>query len=229
MKKTFKIIASIVVAVVVLFVGTVVALGLIKVKPMEKYFSGYASVEFYNIGSKESFPEIDFSDIGKSELGKSSERISGALKNTSFSVLNSIISGKADYKFSAAKDDEGELISYSADDIEALSATEDSYLLCLKYDEKKKIDAKAIKGYDSDILFDRVYLFITEVQNEVVTVRLIPVDYESVVSESDYDGDDAGTAVDREFYSAYELRLNIYAAQLYNDLKALATDIKILD
>lgn len=212
MKKSLKITISVVVAVVILFAATVLALGFIRVNPIDKFFSDYSRVDIYDLNSSERLP-----DVGEGDTHQ--QRMSLALDKTSFSVLNAIISGKTDFKFNIVKNDLDEVVTLNAADVENLAATENSYMLCLHFDQKRSIPAKYIDGLDEDISFTRIYLFLTDGPNEVVTVRVIPVDVERATSVSDDEND-------KEFYKTYDLRLNIYAAKLYNDLQEIIQNVK---
>ncbi len=212
MKKSIKTIVSIVVAVVILIAAVVIALGFIRVKPIDKYFGNYRNVEIYDFSQSERIPEIENKNF--------KERLDDAIDGTSFSVLNAIVSGKADFSVSANQKD-GKPNTFTAQQVLSLAATDTHYMIKLFYDKKQTLAASDVKGVDEDITFDVLYMFVSEGADKVATVQVVPVDTDSLLSVSD-------DSADSEFYYAYDLRVNMYIVNLYKTVSEIIQDYKNL-
>ena len=99
MRKAIKITISVVLAIVVLFAAVVLVLGLIRVKPVDKFFGDFDRVEVYDLSQSERIPDIENLNM--------QERLTDAVKGTSYSVLNGIISGKSSSQLRVNANEDG--------------------------------------------------------------------------------------------------------------------------
>lgn len=211
MKKTIKITISVVAALILAVALTALILGFVKIRPMDKFFGDYERVDVFDFSQSESIPEV--------VNGNMREKLDDALSETSYSILNGIISGKTDSGLRANMTD-GKARQFTAKEISELKATENSYMLRFDYGTRKRtLEKGKVSGVDEDIVYDKLYMFITEGPNEVVTVQVIPVDMDAVLNVSDDESDS-------EFYRAYDLRLNMYAVDLFNTVKEVIDEYK---
>lgn len=210
LSKTFIIVGSIVAALAI----TVLVLCLVRVKPMS-VLDGYTRVEVYN------FNTTDRIEIDANTKGDYKATLDKGIKNTSFSVMQGILEGRASgaYKYKTQVKEgekEKERVVLKSNEIASVNSTENTYKLTFIFDKER-----TVKIEKDEIKFDRAIVLVADAENEIKTLEVVfyldkRVGNEAVGNEE----------LDSAYYSVSPAVVNARATSLYDAIADVIYSIK---
>lgn len=157
------------IALVVAIAIVVLVLSLVRVNPVIDNFGGYCKIDLVRSGS-------DGKHITKDGVDITEKTLSEGLDSSDFSIMQSILEGRASYDLKVKKilirdgDDEyedDELLDPTA--ISAFSANDGEYVLRLHYSETRELTVG-----DITVKYDRVLIRIKDSQGEIKEMDCVP-------------------------------------------------------
>lgn len=188
-RKRANIIVGIVAGIAAVILIAVAVLSAVRVDPLDKL----------DKPSAEKLEHYDLYDLGSTTPlsdDAAQSKIRSALSGMDFSIMNAVLQWNWDYSYNFSRNKSGKKIELTAAEVDAISATENAYMVEYVYNnaamdengEIVKSTAHKLVVDGETVYFDRIKILITDTKDSVGEIYMYPYIYDRVKNRVANDG-----------------------------------------